>query len=250
METHRFDQGSLRFRTDSRMTHSREPEEVLRLMSFQFEGQIIQYDRDHDHLFVRYTDSKSPDLPSHLGTIYPGQLYGIAEEDVVTRTEALDGHEVWVYDCQREKDRMRIHVDPALGCRYRKVELFMKGRVAESVIARDYRFFDDIALPTHHESQHFDIDKPNTPLFRQKTTRITQATALNQPMDPKVFTIALPPTIMFQDLELGLRYQPFRAREGNDPIVSSLKDIKAIIDAGIERKAEQVMAQGSMRSNP
>ncbi|MCH9022896.1 MAG: hypothetical protein IID32_09030 [Planctomycetes bacterium] len=248
-ETVRFDQGILQFRTDIRMTNSWSPDRVLRSMSFRFEGQIVRYDRDHDHLIIEYTNNKSPStLPSRLGTIHPSQLYGIAEEDVVTRKAALEGHEVSVYDVQREHDRMVIYADPALGYRYRKIELFKEGRLAESISATDYRLFDDIALPTHHETKHFSIDKPNTPFWRRKTTRILQATALNQAIDPNVFEIAFTPTTVFQDLKLGLRYRPFAAREG--PIVSSLKDIKAIIDAGIERKAMQVMAKESMPTTP
>ena len=185
-----------------------------------------------------------------MGTVHPSQLQGISEEDVAISTGSLDERSVIIYDVQREHDRMRIYADPSLGYRYRKVELFRAERLAELIVARNYRLFDDIPLPTHHEAKMFAVEESNTPIWWHETTRIMQA-ALNRPIDPKLFKIEHRPSTKSQVAKLGIVYRPFADRNGNDPILSSLADI---IDIGIEIKAEKVMTKAivseSLDSDP
>jgi hypothetical protein len=194
------------------------------------EGTQIQYFTKYDYGIANHM--KNPrvtrKMPCQFGTVTPKWFAGISGDDVTTTTEVVDGHEVIVYDIVvQDRFRTRLYVDPTLGYRYRKMEIFRDGHLLRSYQAQEYELFDGIPVPTVHEAASYAPGSEAKPIMTEKMD--VRTAQLNHEIDPRAFRIAYTSKSKILDMTLGMLYQPFMDVDATDLAPQSVEDVIATI---------------------
>lgn len=226
--TYTFDLGTNQCRIDTQcLTPGANDQSCIIVRS---EGTQIQYFTKYDYGIVNHM--KNPrvtrKMPCQFGTVTPKWFAGMSEDNVTTTTEVLDGHEVIVYDIVvQDQFRTRLYVDPTLGYRYRKMEIFRDGHLIRSYRAQEYELFDGIPVPTVHEAASYEIGSESKPITTEKMN--IRTAQLNHEIDPRAFRIGYTSKSKILDMTLGMLYQPFMDVDATDLAPQSVEDVVATI---------------------
>jgi len=173
-------------------------------------GTELRYSKEMNHAVVGdYANTLARTIPVYLGVISQRHFEEFPESiNVTIFQDSLDGRDVLVYELKEpgRNDKLRIYADPAVGYRYRLIESFSDGKLVRKIIAKDYRFFDGIPLPSFHEDTIYRSD-PNAPIKKTETIQVEVA-QFNQVIDPKVFKIQFTTDSIITDAISGLRFKP------------------------------------------
>jgi hypothetical protein len=176
-------------------------------------GTELHYSKKMNHAVVGdYANTLARNIPTYLGAISQRHFEEFPENINVTISEDnLDGRVVVIYELTElgRNDKMRIYADPAVGYRYRLVEVFSNGNLVRKIIAKDYKFFNDVPFPTFHEDVKFRSD-PNIPIKTIETIQVINA-QFNQDIDPNAFKIRFTPNttlVGVKNLSLPFDFKP------------------------------------------
>ncbi len=142
-----------------------------------------------------YGNAVANGLPVHIGTVRPRDLQEWVQRgsELKFLQAQLGQHDVVVYQLtMQESDSgegmLKIYADPAVGYRIRRVELINDGSVLRAEIAKDYKIFNDIPLPTYYQRTDY-RDGAEQSIAKQTTIQV-EAAELNVPVDPNRFKVS------------------------------------------------------------
>lgn len=181
---------------------------------------------------------------ARLGVLNPKFLPGDYELMSITKS-TIEEYSVLIYELQLEKKSKkikieRIYVDPGLGYRYRRVESLIDNQMFCLREAKDYKFFNNVPLPTYHEATWFTSD-PDRPIRQKDIIRIKDA-KINEPLPPDIFKIDYPDDTTIYDEISGIATN--KAKD-----IENSVSLDEIIEIGLETRFEKEIVNRTIKED-